>query len=446
MKVLALYDRLKGGTYYNGILLAFTQSVIALLFIFLDYFYSKQLNLEEFGSWKQLYFIITLTIPIFSLGIPEGYKYYIAKENKFSYFFSNALFAYFSIALFILIICIVANLLHYVDLIDIKSYYLVNFLLPLAYLSYTLNQSLRYTYVNIEKVLLHSKITLFFLAITLLFAFCVYYNFVTIKSYYLEIGTIFFILIFGLPIIRLIKKGRLHFNFKYLESVALRKILKQGIPLYLATFIGVICVNIDKGIVSLLGSKIDFAIFSVGALEVPVFAMLSAAFSQNIYPKLVKYINEDNKEKAKDLWLDTTKKVSYITYPILILLMIFSKQLIHFIYSKSYDDSVELFQIYLLVGLFRNNYYGALISASGKTKYITYYSMALLVFNSIFSVILYYFIGLKGVVWGTVIATFIMMILLLNHEGILKRFLKEFIMNKIIFFLILIIIVSYIYF
>ena len=96
----------------------------------------------------------------------------------------------------------------------------------------------------------------------------------------------------------------------------------------MATFIGTISVNLDKSIVSFFEDKATFAIFSVGALEIPVFAMLSAAFSQNIYPSLVKLVSDNKKEEAKDLWLATTKKVSYITFPILLILMIFSKQII----------------------------------------------------------------------------------------------------------------------
>lgn len=230
---------------------------------------------------------------------------------------------------------------------------------------------------------------------------------------------------------------------KWLNKEFLSKVLKQGFPLYLATFIGTMSVNLDKSIVSFFENKETFAIFSVGALEIPIFAMLSAAFSQNIYPSLVKLVRDDKKEEAKDLWLATTKKVSYITFPILLVLMIFSKEIIFFIYTPKYSESVIIFQTYLLIGLFRNNHYGSLIAASGQTKYITMYSGMMLVLNLVLAIVLYKIWGINGIVFASLFATLIIALLQLKHEGLLKKYVCNFLLDYKIIILIALIFFFY---
>ena len=123
--------------------------------------------------------------------------------------------------------------------------------------------------------------------------------------------------------------------------------------------------------------------------------------------------------------------------------MFFAKDIIFLIYSPKYEESVFLFKTFLLIGIFRNNYYGALITASGETKYITYYSVTVLVVNAVLSVILYFFFGISGVVFGTLIATTFISLLQLRHEKLLKNYFQNFLLNPKILGLISIILLIY---
>jgi O-antigen/teichoic acid export membrane protein len=187
-----------------------------------------------------------------------------------------------------------------------------------------------------------------------------------------------------------------------------------------------------------------FAIFSVGAIEIPIFAMLSASFSQKIYPDLVKLISNEKNDEAKKLWINTTIKVSYITYPMIAILMFFSKEIIFLIYKQDYSQSIPLFKTFLLIGLFRNNYYGALITASGKSTIIFKYSIFTLLLNSILSLVFYYFFGIKGIIYGNLIATLAINYLQLRSEKLIHLYLNEFILNPKIIILISLIICIYV--
>lgn len=443
MNIISLYNKFSKSTVYQSFLLAFTQSLVALFFIGIDFFFSKGLSVEDFGIWKRLMFVINLTIPILSFGIAEGYKYYLAKEGKKKEMFANTFSFYTIITVLFFGIVLIANILGYFDWVDLKEYYLLSFLLPIAYFVFVINKTLRYAYINDAKIELHSKVTLIGFTFTGLALLLSYFYFKSIATYFLYIGISLYILIYLTPIFTLIKRGKFVITSKWINKEYFIKVLKQGLPLYLATFIGTLTLNTGMLIVNTFEDIETFAIFSVGALEIPVFAMLSAAFSQKIYPELVRLVSNGEKEKAKKIWMKTTIQVSYITYPLIILLMFFAQDIIYLIYSPKYEESVFIFKTYLLIGIFRNNYYGALITASGQTKYITMYALIMLVANAIISILLYYYLGISGVVFGVLIATFIIQLLQLNHEKLIKVYFKEFLLNYKILFLIILILTIY---
>jgi len=445
MNIRALYKKYAKTNVYRSFLLAFTQSIVALLFIGIDFFFSKELSVLEFGIWKRLIFVMNLTIPILSFGIAEGYKYYLAKENKRKWMFANTFTFYAIITLVFFLIVSFANLFGYFGWIDLREYYLLSFLLPLAYFSFVINKTLRYAYINDSKIESHTNITLIGFVVSGSYLLFSYLYFEQFSEYYLYVGILLYILIYLIPVFSLIIKGKYIITPKWINKDYFSKVLKQGLPLYLATFIGTLTLYTGMLIVNTFEDTETFAIFAVGALEIPVFAMLSAAFSQKIYPDLVRMVSSNEKEQAKKLWMKTTIQISYITYPLIILLMFYAEDIIYTIYSPKYEESIFLFKTYLLIGLFRNNYYGALITAAGQTRYITYYALIMLVSNAIISIILYFLYGIYGVVFGTLIATVIIQFLQLNHEKLIQKYFREFVMNPKILFLIVIILSLYLF-
>lgn len=443
MKVSYLYNKFSESTVYQSVLLALTQSLVAVFFIGIDFFFSKGLSVAEFGIWKRLMFVMNLAIPVLSLGLAEGYKYYLAKENKGKWMFANTFTFYALIAVVFFTVVLIANLLNYFTLIDLKEYYLLSFLLPVAYFAFVINKTLRYAYINGARIATHTAVTLVGFLIAAVFLLVAYLYFDQFSFYYLYIGVFLYILIYLLPVFSLIRKGKYIINPNWINKDYCVKVLRQGLPLYLATFIGTLTLNTGMLIVNTFEDAETFAVFSVGALEIPVFAMLSAAFSQKIYPDLVRMVSGNEKEKAKKLWMRTTIQISYITYPLIIVLMFFAEDIIYLIYSPKYEESVFLFKTYLLIGLFRNNYYGALITAAGQTKYITLYALIMLATNAVLSAVFYYFFGSSGVVFGALVSTIVIQFLQLNHENLLHSYLVNFLLNYKIMLLIITIVAAY---
>ncbi|GEQ87207.1 hypothetical protein ULMS_27150 [Patiriisocius marinistellae] len=437
--------RFGAGGSVKSLHLAVSQSFVAVLFVLVDYFFSKELSVKQFGLWKEVFFIFNLGIPLITFGLPEGYKYFIAKNKDYSGYYKSLTRVLFLIALFVFFIALVTNVLHYSCLINLGSYYLISLLFPLPLLAFITNKSLRYTYINLDKTEVLTKLSFYGAIGSLLVIFCGVFFFKFTNGYFLVIPIVVYAAIFGLPSFFYYIKLPFKTSTETVSKVKVKEMLHYGFPLYLATFTGLINGYLDKLIVNVFENETTFAIFSVGALEIPIFAMLSAAFSQQIFPSMVANIEAGNEAKAKSIWVNTTKKVSLLTYPILLICMFFAEEIIFFVYSEAYASSVILFKTYLLVALFRNNSYGILLTAKGETRFITKIAVFMLVLNVIISILLYYYFGITGIVFGSLFSTIFFVIVILIKEKLWTLYLKQVFLNPIIGSLTILIIMAYLF-
>jgi O-antigen/teichoic acid export membrane protein len=423
--------------------LAVSQSFVAILFVLVDFIFSKQLSVAQFGLWKEVFFIFNLGIPLITFGLPEGYKYFIAKNKDYSGYYKSLTRVLFLLALFIFFISIVINGLHYFEFINIGPYYLISLLLPLPLLSFVTNKSLRYTYINLDKTEFLTKLSFYGAIVSLIIIVICLFLFETTNGYFLAIPIVVYSAIFGVPSFFYYKELPFTTESANVSKVKVFEMLHYGFPLYLATFMGLINGYLDKLIVNIFEDEVTFAIFSVGAFEIPIFAMLSAAFSQQIFPSMVANVEEGNEIKAKSIWINTTKKVSLLTYPVLLLCMFFAEEIIFFIYSEAYSGSVILFKTYLLVALFRNNSYGILLTAKGENKVITKIAVLMLLLNGVLSILLYYYLGIKGIVFGSLFSSLFFVTIILSKEKIWKQYINKVFLNPIIGGLTILIILAY---
>ena len=444
-KVISILEKYKGGTTVKSFHIAISQSFVAVLFIAIDFIFSKKLEVNDFGLWKEVFFLLNLGIPLVSFGYAESYKFFIAKEIvNVEYYLNNVVLIFFRIGVILFTILCVFNLFHFFNLVNLGSYYLYSIFFPLPLLAYLLNKILRYTYININQEEKLTMLSIYGALSSLGIVFLGWYILDLKPEYYIGVAILTYFSVFFFPSLFYFYNSGLTFKVLSIDKGILKKLWVYGFPLYLATFTGLFSAYLDKAIVNIFEDDVTFAIFAVGAFEIPIFAMLSAAFSQQIFPKMVRLIESNKESEAKLLWLLTTKKVSFLTYPFILLAMFFAEDIIFFIYSKDYAESVTLFRTYLLVLLFRNNNYGILLTAKRKTKAIKNISFVVLSINLLFSLLLYFLIGINGVVYGTVFSTFAMCITYLVKEKMFYEFLKVVTLNKIILILEILILITYI--
>lgn len=169
---------------------------------------------------------------------------------------------------------------------------------------------------------------------------------------------------------------RLRFDFKLLS-----RILAFSLPIGLASSVSTLNGEIDKlFIAGILKDPEALAVYEYGARSLP-FYVIPAAITSVLTPLIVRIIKKGQTSLAVGLW----NRVVEFSYGILVfavsMLICFAPQAVELLYSEKYLDCVPVFIIFRLTLLLRVTYFGMLLNATGRTKFIFVSSCCSLAFN-----------------------------------------------------------------
>ena len=187
---------------------------------------------------------------------------------------------------------------------------------------------------------------------------------------------------------------------------SMQKMVAYSIPLVGASALGSIHLQLDKLIVSSMCRPEQFAVYSNGAIEIPLIGIVTASISTIILPDMRKMIAAGNRTAAIGLFRQAASKSAAIIFPVMAFLMVSAESFIVTLFSSKYSGSVLPFQIYLLLLPVRIVNYGAILMALGKTRTILNRSFAGLVANLFLSILLVRWIGFIGAIISTVLCIY----------------------------------------
>ncbi len=199
--------------------------------------------------------------------------------------------------------------------------------------------------------------------------------------------------------------------------------LAYSIPLGLSSIIGMLSVQLDKFMISGFFSPEQFAVFSVGAMELPLIGILSNSVNSILLP----HLSSGNPAEMGTLYSGAVRKNALIVFPITALFYLFAEPLMVFLYGAVYADAAIYFKIYLFALPLRIATYGIIFQAFGKTKIIMLNSLFVLIANFALNYLLILKMGMKGAALATVIVTWLSVIVyLVQMKSILKLKLKDY--------------------
>jgi len=421
------------------------QSLATLLLFGVDIVFARSFETELFGTWKQVLLIANFLLPLCSFGVIDGFKYFAAKElSEWKSHYMTTLVWLMLLSFFLAGVFFMGGGGFLSELLNNPLLSNLYWVFPIIYLTYSFSTTTRYAVINLglERSFVKSMILSVLLSL-LLFSSAIYFkNQLNVQQMIIFLGL-------SLAVGHLSRFLFMHFllNVGFNPAVSLiskiRSYVHYGFPLYLTSFLTILILNIDKTIVSYFEGAEGFAIYSIGAKDIPFLSIISSSVYQSNFPKLVSFYSNSEVIKASKLWIKSTITVSNLTYPLILFFLLISEPAVVFIYGEPYTGAVRIFQTYLLVLLWRNNYYGALLSASGKTKWITIYSIVALVLNSVLSILFYKLFGVQGVIYATFLTVSIVNVLQMHHENILEETVIEFIKKPILIFWVSLILVTY---
>ena len=180
--------------------------------------------------------------------------------------------------------------------------------------------------------------------------------------------------------------------------------LRYSLPLGLSSIIGILAIQLDKIVISGVFTPAQFAVFSIGAMELPFIGILNNSVNSVILPHLSA---SGEKSEAIRLYRGSIRKNALLIFPVAVLSFILASDVLTFLYGADYSAAAPYFRVYLCTILVRIASYGIIFQALSKTKYILYNAIFTLVGNLILNLILVRTsLGMMGPAVATVIITY----------------------------------------
>lgn len=185
-----------------------------------------------------------------------------------------------------------------------------------------------------------------------------------------------------------------------------RALLRYGVPLALTGVVGQLAFQFDRLVVSHEFSAALFAVYVVGAVELPLAAVVQQSVSSVLVPALARRYAEGDVAGMAALWHRAIRRTSLVLFPIFVFCMVTAGDIVHLLFGGKYSRSTDIFRIYLCLVPLRVATYGLITQAIGRTAINLSAAVFMLVTNAVMVIALVGPLGLTGPAVGTVLATF----------------------------------------
>lgn len=223
-----------------------------------------------------------------------------------------------------------------------------------------------------------------------------------------------FTLLFRLLLVPVLTRKYLLRKSKFIDIQLYRKVLEYVLPIQAARIPGIIMSYFDKIYMSLLLNPYQFAIYSLGAREIPFIGTIGYSVSSALIPKLVRDNVENNIDPLLSKWKSACRKTALYTYLPLSFCIIFANWVIEFFYSNTYIESASIFQIFAGITFFRVIEYASLAKSIGESKLILKVALVSLAVLVIFAYPISRSFGAVGMALLLFISTFVSVIYFLT--------------------------------
>jgi len=330
--------------------------------------FSRFFTKADYGTYKQVMYVYSTLLVIFSLGLPQSYSYFIPKYSpskakdiidKITALFLG-LGLLFSITLF-LSSGLIADLLNNDDLETALKVFSPAPLLLLPTLGLDgIFASFRKTHLIAIYTLVTKLLTIVCMLIPVL-VFDGNYIHALIGFDIASLASLIFALIIRNIPVKDQQKERSGLSYK--------DIFKFTMPLFRASIWGVIIASANQFFISRYYGSEVFAEFSNGFQEFPFAAMVVAGIGTVLFPLFSGMDNGKNMtSEIYGTWISSLIKSAKIIFPMLVFSIFSARLLMTCLYSNIYENSTIYFQIKNISSLLYVIPFSPIVLAIGKTK------------------------------------------------------------------------------
>lgn len=389
----------------DALVLTVSRIMVSLLGLVTSMLLARFRTLEEYGTYSQIIMVADLISTILLMGLPNSVNYFLAKADT-----EEARRKFMSVYLFLcLFLSLMITACAYATLPLIITYFKNPLIRNFAYVfiaypwsSLMINslgntcvvcgRANRLIFFNIAQSLL--SILLLVVAKLSAIPFSVYLM--------LHMGLLVLLAVAAvLWIRRMIGPMRLCIDFPFV-----RKVFAFSIPIGLAGAVGTLNTELDKLVIGRFFSTEQYAIFANAAKQLPV-TMLTSSLTAVLLPCMVRLLGKGQRKETVKVWGSSINVAFCFMCLVAGGMFVFAPDVMSLFYSAKYatPEGVMVFRIYTSILLFRFTYWGIVLNATGRTKFILYSSIASMAMNLVGNVALYYVFGFSGPAISTFLAT-----------------------------------------
>jgi O-antigen/teichoic acid export membrane protein len=197
------------------------------------------------------------------------------------------------------------------------------------------------------------------------------------------------------------------------DGATFAEIIRYAAPLLAAGGLGLIGLRMDQFAVSHLFGPAMFAVYAVGAFELPFYSLVKSSTTSVLLPEISAAVRDRDWNAALSAWRDMQRKNAALLLPVSAALFVFAEDFIVVLFGARYREAGTIFAIFSLMGPVRAITFGLVLRAMGRTDVDFWGSMLFLVVVSAFVFPLASAFGLQAAALTVVLATVVLATVLL---------------------------------
>ncbi len=362
---------------------------------------ARLLTQGELATYRQTLLAYNIAAPVLSLGLSFGLYYFLANEEQRarSVVVEGLLVMFLMGFIYAVFIAGGGNILlaHNFSNPEVEKTLLYLIPYPLLILPTGLLSAVLVVRNKVRQLTIYNVISNLVLGCSVIASCIIWENPKDLIITYVAVSMVSGVVAIVL-MLRAVPNGACSPKWKHVKTM-----IAYSLPLALASMLGSIALQMDKFIISSMRTPEEFAIYSIGAVEIPVVGIITGAISSVILADMAIYCKTGDKGQALALFKKGAVCSALILFPVTAFLMTFADEFITLLFSDKYQGSVGVFRVYLGILPVRIVVYGAALMALNMTRVILFRSAMDLTINLFLSLVLVYYWGPYGAALATII-------------------------------------------
>jgi O-antigen/teichoic acid export membrane protein len=148
----------------------------------------------------------------------------------------------------------------------------------------------------------------------------------------------------------------------------LRRITAFAWPLLLASGLSLLGLRLDHVIVSQRLGPEAYALYAVGAFEVPLFGLVQSSVSSVLLPQVAALVEARRWPELLRVWRSALVRSAIIILPVAAVLLVLADDVMLIVFGERYAAAAPIFRVYLLLAPLRIVTFGLILRAAGRTR------------------------------------------------------------------------------